>query len=115
MICQDLRVPILIESQRYVFTHSQKNKGKERSMVYGISVVVPVYNEEGNIAKLHKEIVDACEGYKGNGEDKIDYEILFINDGSVDRTKEICRTLRPVKLINMRMNFGQTAAMDAGI
>ncbi len=84
-------------------------------MIYGISVVVPVFNEEGNIAKLHKEIVDACEGYKGNGSDSIDYEIIFINDGSSDRTKEICRTLRPVKLINMRKNFGQTAAMDAGI
>jgi glycosyltransferase involved in cell wall biosynthesis len=74
-----------------------------------ISVVVPVFNEEGNIAKLHKEIKDVCEA---NG---YTYEIIFINDGSSDKTDEVCRTLSPLKLITMRKNFGQTAAMDAGI
>lgn len=74
-----------------------------------ISVVVPVYNEEGNVERLHKEIVDVCKAnnYK--------YEIIFIDDGSKDRTAEICETLKPLKLIRMRKNFGQTAAMDAGI
>ena len=74
-----------------------------------ISVVVPVYNEEGNVANLHKEIKDVCES---NG---YTYEIIFINDGSTDGTDKICRTLRPLKYIRMRKNFGQTAAMDAGI
>lgn len=75
----------------------------------GLSVVVPVYNEEGNIDKLHLEIKQVCEqaGY--------DYEIIFINDGSSDRTDLICKTLRPLKYIRFRRNFGQTAAMDAGI
>lgn len=74
-----------------------------------ISVVVPVFNEEGNIAKLHQEIKDVCaiNGYE--------YEIIFVNDGSGDRTDEVCRTLSPLKYIVMRKNFGQTAAMDAGI
>lgn len=74
-----------------------------------ISVVVPVFNEEGNVEKLHNEIKQVCEkaGY--------DYEIIFVNDGSSDRTDEICRTLRPLKYIQFRKNFGQTAAMDAGI
>lgn len=77
--------------------------------MYKISVVVPVYNEEGNVRELHKEIKDVCEreGYE--------YEIIFINDGSKDKTDEICRTLKPLKYISMRRNFGQTAAMDAGI
>lgn len=77
--------------------------------MYKISVVVPVYNEEGNVRELHKEIMDVCEreGYE--------YEIIFINDGSKDKTDEICRTLKPLKYICMRRNFGQTAAMDAGI
>ncbi len=76
---------------------------------YSISVVVPVFNEEGNIANLHREIKEVCEqnGYT--------YEIIFINDGSTDKTDEVCRTLRPLKYIKMRKNFGQTAAMDAGI
>lgn len=74
-----------------------------------ISVVVPVYNEEGNVEKLHKEIKQVCE------QNHYQYEILFVNDGSSDRTDEICRTLKPLKYICLRRNFGQTAAMDAGI
>mgnify|MGYP001061253012 CR=1 FL=1 len=74
-----------------------------------VSVVVPVYNEEGNVRELHEEIVDVCEksGYI--------YEIIFVDDGSSDMTVEICKDLRPLKFIQMRKNFGQTAAMDAGI
>lgn len=74
-----------------------------------VSVVVPVYNEEGNVAELHREIKEVCEkeGYE--------YEIIFINDGSSDKTEEVCRILRPLKYIRLRRNFGQTAAMDAGI
>lgn len=74
-----------------------------------ISVVVPIYNEEGNVEKLHKEIKDVCEN------EHFDYEIIFIDDGSRDKTVEIAKTLSPLKLIQMRKNFGQTAAMDAGI
>lgn len=83
--------------------------GESESKKKGISVVVPVYNEEGNVKKLHEEIKGVCEkeGY--------DYEIIFINDGSSDRTDEICKTLKPLKYIALRRNFGQTAAMDAGI
>ena len=77
--------------------------------MYKISVVVPVYNEEGNVEALHKEIKEVCEA------NHYTYEIIFINDGSSDRTDEICRTLKPLKYIKMRQNFGQTAAMDAGI
>ncbi len=78
-------------------------------MSYKISVVVPVYNEEGNVANLHKEIKEVCEA------NNYIYEIIFVNDGSSDKTVKVCKTLRPLKLIQMRKNFGQTAAMDAGI
>lgn len=74
-----------------------------------ISVVVPVYNEEGNVEELHREIVDVCEA------NRYEYEIIFIDDGSTDETVELCKKLKPLKLIEMRRNFGQTAAMDAGI
>lgn len=74
-----------------------------------ISVVVPVYNEEGNVADLHQEIKQICEA------NNYVYEIIFVNDGSSDRTEEICRTLYPLKYIKLRRNFGQTAAMDVGI
>lgn len=74
-----------------------------------ISVVVPVYNEEGNVEKLHEEIKAVCR------KENYEYEIIFVDDGSSDRTVEIAKKLKPLKLICMRRNFGQTAAMDAGI
>ena len=81
---------------------------KEKPMI-SLSVVVPVYNEEGNVAELHQEIRQTCE------KADYDYEIIFVNDGSSDRTDEICRTLKPLTYIQFRKNYGQTAAMDAGI
>ena len=75
----------------------------------GISVVVPVFNEEGNVRELHREIVEICE------KENYIYEIIFVDDGSSDGTSRICKELRPLKYIRMRKNFGQTAAMDAGI
>ncbi len=77
--------------------------------MYKVSIVVPVYNEEGNVRELHEEIKKVCE------ENQYIYEIIFVNDGSADKTDEICKTLVPLKYIAMRRNFGQTAAMDAGI
>jgi len=74
-----------------------------------LSVIVPVYNEEGAIANLYQEI-------KAVGE-KIgrSFEIIFINDGSTDKTLEVLKNFLPIKIIDLRRNFGQTAAMDAGI
>lgn len=74
-----------------------------------LSIVAPVFNEEGNVEKLHKEIFDALNKNNLKG------EIIFVDDGSGDRTTEIARQLKPLKLIVFRRNFGQTAAMDAGI
>lgn len=74
-----------------------------------LSVVVPLYNEEGNVSILHKKIVSACEKLGKS------YEIIFIDDGSSDRTAAECEILSPLTLIKFRKNFGQTAAFDAGI
>ena len=74
-----------------------------------ISFVIPVYNEEGNVKELHSEILKVCKKLE------CEFEIIFIDDGSSDKTAEICKTLRPLKFVQMRRNFGQTAAMDAGI
>lgn len=74
-----------------------------------LSVIVPVYNEEGAIANLHSEILAMATKLGKN------FEIIFVNDGSSDKTAEVLKTLKPLKIINLRRNFGQTAAMDAGI
>lgn len=74
-----------------------------------ISIIIPVFNEEGNIKPLHEEIKSVCE--KNN----YIYEIIIIDDGSKDKTSEVVKQLHPVKYLRFRKNFGQTAAVDAGI
>jgi len=74
-----------------------------------LSVVVPLFNEEGNVAELHAKIMRSLEKLGKS------FEVIFVDDGSLDRTNEICRRLSPLKLITFRKNFGQTAAFDAGI
>jgi glycosyltransferase involved in cell wall biosynthesis len=74
-----------------------------------LSVVVPLYNEEGNVRELHQKIIEACQSLGKP------FEVVFIDDGSTDKTREIAMTLSPLKLIVQRKWFGQTAAMDAGI
>lgn len=73
-----------------------------------LSIVVPLYNEEGNVAELYRKIYEAVQ--------KIGrpFEIIFIDDGSKDGTLEVAKKLSPLKLIAFRKNFGQTAAFDAG-
>lgn len=74
-----------------------------------ISAVIPVYNEKGNVTRLHQELVTVFQA------NNYDFEIIFVDDGSTDGTSSVIAGLSPVKLIRMRKNFGQTAAMDAGI
>jgi len=75
-----------------------------------ISVIIPIYNEEENIKKLSESILEALLD--------IDFEVLFINDGSTDNSeKEIHSAIKNqsnMQLINLRRNYGQTAAMQAG-
>lgn len=73
-----------------------------------LSIVVPIYNEEGNVIPLHEKIVAAV---KKIGKP---FEVIFVDDGSKDKTVEECKGLSPLKLVVFRRNFGQTAAFDAG-
>ncbi|MBC2717649.1 MAG: glycosyltransferase family 2 protein [Desulfobacteraceae bacterium] len=74
-----------------------------------ISIVVPLFNEEENVEKLHAEILQVCRN------NHYLFEIIFVDDGSTDETFERSKTLSPLKIIRLRKNFGQTAAFDAGI
>ncbi len=77
-----------------------------------LSVVIPVYNEQGNIERLHRELSEALE------EIGRDYEVVAINDGSQDRSFELLNAVQARDsrwhVIHFRRNFGQTAAMAAG-
>jgi glycosyltransferase involved in cell wall biosynthesis len=78
-----------------------------------ISVLIPVFNEVENVAPLAAALLPALERLERS------FEVVFINDGSIDGTeralKDIARTDPRVRVINFRRNVGQTAAMMAGI
>ena len=77
-----------------------------------LSVVIPLHNEEPNVAELHRELTAAL-GAWGRP-----YEILLIDDGSTDGTFAALKALQAgdphVRVIALRRNFGQTAAFAAG-
>ncbi len=89
----------LKKSGKMHYTDSQKS----------VSIIIPAYNEAENIALLHQEVKEVC--MKANYQ----YEVIVIDDGSSDNTCQVVRSLSPVKYVRFRKNFGQTAAMDAGI
>ena len=79
-----------------------------------LSIVVPCYNEEKNIKLFYDKI------YETFLNKKIEYEIVFVNDGSNDNTKEELNKLEKekkqnVKIIHFSRNFGKEAAMLAGL
>jgi dolichol-phosphate mannosyltransferase len=71
------------------------------------SVVVPLFNEEENIPILQSELRVTLSG--------LDYEIIFVDDGSVDRTTERIETAPNIRLIRFEKNSGQSAAIYAGL
>lgn len=77
-----------------------------------ISIVIPVFNEEDNVQLLYQQIREVCESLRQS------YEIVFVDDGSRDRTFEILEEIHSndprLKAIRFRKNYGQTAAMAAG-
>lgn len=77
-----------------------------------ISIVIPVYNEEKNIPILGNKIYSTLKNFKP-------YEVIFIDDGSVDNTSTEILNLKkkniPIRLIRFRGNFGKSAALAAGL
>lgn len=78
-----------------------------------ISVVIPIFNEERNIAPLYRGLKAVLEGMEA------EYEVIFIDDGSDDASSEVLQGLakndKRAKVIQFRKNFGQTAAIAAGV
>jgi glycosyltransferase involved in cell wall biosynthesis len=78
-----------------------------------LSIIVPCYNEEENVILLYKCIQDSFKAIK-------DYEIIFVNDGSIDNTLRVLVRIKElsrenVKIINFSKNFGKEPAMYAGL
>lgn len=84
----------------------------ERLEQVEITVIVPIFNEEENIMPLYSELIDALSPLNKR------YEVIFIDDGSTDKSFEILSRIQKedanVRVIQFRRNFGQTAALSAG-
>ncbi len=78
----------------------------------GVSFVIPIYNEEGSLPELRRQLVAAGEKL---GET---FEIILIDDGSTDGSFPALKKMQAedprIKVIRLRKNFGQTAALSAG-
>lgn len=77
-----------------------------------LSIVVPIYNEEDNIEELIRRISEALNGLYS-------YEVVLVNDGSSDQSgailDKVAEKNKRIKIIHFSRNFGQTAALMAGI
>lgn len=81
-----------------------------------LSVIVPCYNEQENIADFYVELMKNEQYFK---EHEVDMEVIFVNDGSKDETvprvKELASSDKRVHLISFSRNFGKEAAIYAGL
>ena len=77
-----------------------------------ISIVVPVYNESDSIRLLIDEIINVMKSHQ------LLFELIIVNDGSIDSTSNVLENLsikiKQLTIINLRKNYGQTAALAAG-
>jgi len=78
-----------------------------------LSIFLPVYDEEENLERLHEKLIAAMT------ELGLSFEVIYVDDGSADRSLELLKKFaasdRRVRVISFRRNYGQTAAMAAGI
>jgi dolichol-phosphate mannosyltransferase len=79
----------------------------ERASRPAVSVVIPLFNEEENVPILQSELHAALSD--------LDYEIIFVDDGSLDRTAERIETAPNVRVLRFAKNAGQSAAIYAGL
>ena len=81
-------------------------------MKESLTIVVPIYNEEENIERLCKELSDFIK------KSKVETQILFINDGSIDNSEKLinnqCNTNDKFRLLSFKKNSGLSAAIKAG-
>lgn len=77
------------------------------------SIIAPLYNEEEILPEFYRRMKAICDSFDG------DYELIFVNDGSNDRSSEILLKIRSqnqkIKIINFSRNFGHQMAITAGI
>ena len=104
-------------------TNDMDSTSQDRSTDLDLSVVVPLYNEEESVGHLVAAICDAHEQAEvaaAGSDQTVAWELILVDDGSTDSTvqaaNEACAGISlPTRVVTMNRNFGQTAAMQAGI
>src|SRR5919108_6308529 len=90
----------------------ERTRGLNSESPAQVSIVVPLFNEEENVPLLHERLQKAVAPLGG-------YEIVYVDDGSTDgtftRLSQIAAADPHVRVVRFRRNFGQTAALQAGI
>jgi len=93
-------------------TYTNTRTTKQKFQFRKVSILVPLLNEEGSISTLAKQIKDVFENISP------DYEILFIDDGSVDKSlnliKDLASANNKIRYISFRKNYGKSAALNVG-
>ena len=78
-----------------------------------ISIIIPMFNEEASCGGFYDELVPVINSLPYR------FELIFVNDGSVDRTQQILESIlekdRRVQIIQLSRNFGHQAALCAGV
>lgn len=92
--------------------YNQKKNNLKRYSFKKVSILVPLYNEEESLKPLVAEIKNALKNID------ISYEIIFVDDGSTDRSlemiKDFAKTDNKIKFISFRKNYGKSAALQLG-
>ena len=81
-------------------------------MKNNVSIIIPLFNEQDSLNELAKWISEVCN------ENKLVYEIIFIDDGSTDNSWNVIKSLKDqdqnIKAISLRRNYGKSAALNIG-
>ena len=123
--CSPLKVPPASRQRRraeyekiyytlYLFSKEEFNLSLQNfKLEEMISVVIPLYNEEENVAHLYERLVNASPLWED------DYELIFVDDGSYDSTldqlTDLTKQNHRVKVVKLSRNFGHQAALSAGL
>lgn len=90
----------------------QRQHGQQHHKGVDISVVIPLYNEEESLKELHQQLRSTLQRMR------VRYELLFVDDGSTDRSFNVLRDAKRfdgrVKIIRFRRNYGKSAALAVG-
>jgi polyisoprenyl-phosphate glycosyltransferase len=103
---------------RRVAPARSKNSGeRDFAGAHGLSIVVPLYNEAGSLARLHSQLIDVARGLRERR--GLACEVVYVDDGSRDDTLIIAGQLAAsafdVQVLSLSRNFGKEAALLAGL